>query len=137
MRPFIIWSALLVTAVAFGVGFARAQSAPWCANLDDGTTQCAYYTEQECLETVSGVGGQCTQNPSGAPPQSVPSTSLQRPSGWAPIQVGPPPGLDGVPPLLRARRDREQKRPRKDRLLVQFGWCTIVFMSAERISDCK
>lgn len=97
MRTFVKLSITLVTAVTFCADFASAQSAPWCANLDDGTTQCAFYTEQECLATVSGVGGQCSQNPNSDASQSGPSTLLQQPPGLAPLQVGPPPGLDGAP----------------------------------------
>lgn len=47
---------------------------PWCATIyTQGTTQCTYYTQQECLETLSGVGGECTANPSAGTPTMGPS----------------------------------------------------------------
>ena len=41
---------------------AHAQVPAWCALLDGDQQQCSYFTQQECLETVSGVGGVCIQN---------------------------------------------------------------------------
>jgi hypothetical protein len=45
---------------------AEAQSYPWCAyyNRDaGGATNCGFSTFQQCLATVSGVGGSCGANP--------------------------------------------------------------------------
>ena len=36
----------------------HAQTPSWCAIMG-GTTQCNYFTEQQCLQTLSGIGGQC------------------------------------------------------------------------------
>jgi hypothetical protein len=33
--------------------------ARWCANYVNGTTNCGFYTFQQCLAAVSGVGGSC------------------------------------------------------------------------------
>jgi len=41
---------------------ARAQNSTWCALLDGDEQQCNYNTQQECLETVSGVGGVCIES---------------------------------------------------------------------------
>jgi hypothetical protein len=97
MRALVSLPALLAPAVTCCTVFASAQTVSWCANFDDGTTECDFYTQQECFEAVSGVGGQCFQNLGGwGVRQSWPTTSSQG-SGWAPAQVGPPPGLDGAP----------------------------------------
>jgi Protein of unknown function (DUF3551) len=45
---------------------AAAQNRPWCAYYDfgqDGATNCGFSTYQQCLATVSGVGGSCGPNP--------------------------------------------------------------------------
>lgn len=88
---------------------ARAQNPPWCAIMDnDGSTQCNYYSQQQCLQTLSGIGGECIRNPAGnapndgqRPPLFAPFSGNAR--GLLPLQSqdpGPPPGLDGsaMPP---------------------------------------
>ena len=76
------------------------QNPPWCAIMDnDGNTDCSYYTEQQCLQTVSGIGGVCIRNPAGNAPQPAPSSS-ENAQGLLQLQQqdpGPPPGLDGSP----------------------------------------
>jgi uncharacterized protein DUF3551 len=45
---------------------AAAQNNAWCAYYDfgqDGATNCGFSTFQQCLATVSGVGGSCGPNP--------------------------------------------------------------------------
>jgi Protein of unknown function (DUF3551) len=79
---------------------AAAQNPPWCATMDnDGTTQCNFYTEQQCLQSVSGIGGVCTPNPAGSGPQPAPNLpSSENAQGLLPLQLqnpGPPPGLGG------------------------------------------
>ena len=76
---------------------AHAQDPTWCALLNGDEQQCSYNTQQECLETVSGVGGVCILNPAGGsqqsaqPPQYPSSENAQ---GLLPLQLqnpGPPP----------------------------------------------
>jgi hypothetical protein len=60
MRLLLAFGALLfVTAMDM-----RAASAqPWCAHYDPYTYNCGFYTFEQCLATVSGVGGVCRRNP--------------------------------------------------------------------------
>ena len=51
---------LLLVATAFDVSGAKAQ--PWCAYYDAYTYNCGFYTFEQCLATISGVGGICQQN---------------------------------------------------------------------------
>jgi hypothetical protein len=46
---------------------AHAQYAPWCAQYGSqtGSYDCSYYTFEQCMATVRGVGGFCQQNPRG------------------------------------------------------------------------
>ena len=89
----------------------HAQSLPWCAIMNnDGTTQCNYYTQQQCLQTISGVGGECIPNPAGSAPDGGQRPPLFGPlfgppsenaQGLLPLQSqdpGPPPGLGAMPP---------------------------------------
>jgi len=91
----------LATAAIFVVAPALAQSLPWCAIMDnDGSTQCNYSTQQQCLQTLSGIGGECIRNPAGNAPQQLAPTSpnSENAQGLLPLQLenpGPPPGLDG------------------------------------------
>lgn len=41
---------------------------PWCAYYDALTYNCGFATLQQCIATVSGVGGECRQNVYPAPP---------------------------------------------------------------------
>ena len=78
-----------------------AQNPPWCAIMDnDGTTQCNYYTQQQCLQTLSGIGGQCVLNPGGNASQQPSSTPFsENAQGLLQLQSqdpGPPPDLDAA-----------------------------------------
>jgi len=48
--------------------------APWCANQSTpGMDDCNYYTFEQCLVTVHGLGGACARNP------AVPLVEYDRP----------------------------------------------------------
>jgi hypothetical protein len=85
----------LTAAIALLAEPVHAQNLPWCAILDDvGNTQCNYYTQQQCLQTVSGVGGECIQNPAGSGRQTPTAPSSENAQGLLPLQLqdpGPPP----------------------------------------------
>lgn len=93
---------VLVLATPLIVDSAQAQNynLPWCAILDDdGNLSCAYYNEQQCLATLSGIGGECVRNPAGSGLQApaIPPSS-ENAQGLLPLQLenpGPPPGLGG------------------------------------------
>ena len=95
---------ILALAVAVGTitsiaDTARAQTPAWCALLDGDEQQCSYYTQQECLETVSGVGGVCIMNPAANTSQAMSAQpSSENAQGLLQLQQqdpGPPPGLGG------------------------------------------
>lgn len=105
MQSARVQSGILALAILLIAGSAHAQNynQPWCAILDDdGNLSCAYYNEQQCLATVSGVGGECVRNPSPptptfAPNSTMPNSGQGSPFQGSPLQLdpGPPPGLDG------------------------------------------
>ena len=49
---------------------AEAQNYPWCAYYSEpfGGTNCGFTTFQQCLDTVSGIGGFCNWNTQYVPP---------------------------------------------------------------------
>jgi Protein of unknown function (DUF3551) len=64
-----ILTLLFVAATSAGETAASAQSAgsyPWCAiyyTIDsNGTPSCSFDTRQQCMETISGIGGFCVEN---------------------------------------------------------------------------
>ena len=96
MRSVLTLSIFLATV--FVAEPTYAQNLPWCAIMDnDGSTQCNYYTQQQCLQTLSGIGGECIQNPAGNAPQLAPvRASSENAQGLLPLQLqnpGPPPGI--------------------------------------------
>lgn len=62
---------------------AEAQNYPWCAyyggDADGGGTNCGFTTFQQCLDTVSGIGGFCQRNNLYQPPPGPqPPTRVNR-----------------------------------------------------------
>jgi len=56
----------LTTAAALAPRPATAAyNLPWCAQYQDASVifSCAFYTREQCMATVSGVGGFCMLNP--------------------------------------------------------------------------
>ena len=92
---------VIVSAAALSTAETTyAQNPPWCAIMDNnGTMQCNYYSQQQCLQTISGIGGECIRNPAGNAPNSGQRAPLFGP--LLPLQSqdpGPPPGLGAMPP---------------------------------------
>ena len=57
--------ALSLAAIGFAPRDAQAQGKywPWCAYYNAYTYNCGFATFQQCLATISGVGGFCRANP--------------------------------------------------------------------------
>jgi hypothetical protein len=67
--PILTMTMLLVAATLSSATTAAGQSArsyPWCAiyyTIDsNGTPSCTFDTRQQCMETISGLGGLCVEN---------------------------------------------------------------------------
>jgi hypothetical protein len=71
MRLLLFMLGICVGLVGVGKN-AEAQNYPWCAHLGTGfeSTNCGFTTFQQCMDTVSGIGGFCQ-----------PNTDYQLPSG--------------------------------------------------------
>lgn len=68
MRAFLFASATLLIAGGSLVGSNTQSSArefPWCARstLTSGNPECSYASYSQCQARVSGLGGDCIQNP--------------------------------------------------------------------------
>jgi hypothetical protein len=65
---------LLVSAMLAAAGAmctrADAQNYPWCANyaVKGGATNCGFTTYEQCMVTLSGMGGFCARNTQYVPP---------------------------------------------------------------------
>ncbi len=59
-------TAILVAAMFATAASARAQNYPWCAyyamGADGGGTNCGFVTYEQCMTTLSGMGGFCVLN---------------------------------------------------------------------------
>jgi hypothetical protein len=53
---------VLALAVLMTGGSSRVEAAAWCAFYDMSTYNCGFHTYQQCLDTISGVGGWCQRN---------------------------------------------------------------------------
>jgi hypothetical protein len=57
---------LVIALLLAGAGNAQAREYPWCAQMPiefDYVLTCGYSTFEQCLATISGVGGFCRRNP--------------------------------------------------------------------------
>jgi hypothetical protein len=68
MRPPMLSILLLAAAVLGESPLASAQSPysyPWCARLykENAPTSCYFTSYQQCMTTISGIGGYCYQSP--------------------------------------------------------------------------
>lgn len=68
MRTFAVL-AVVAAALSFNATAANAEGKywPWCAQYDGWTIVCGFATFQQCLATISGVGGICQPNVVGPP----------------------------------------------------------------------
>jgi hypothetical protein len=48
---------------------AQMREYPWCARYDWTTRNCGFVSFQQCLATISGIGGRCEENPRYVPQQ--------------------------------------------------------------------
>jgi hypothetical protein len=71
MRTFLFVIGIVVVSAAMSTR-AEAQNYPWCAyyggNDGGGGENCGFTTFQQCLETISGMGGFCDRNTQYVPP---------------------------------------------------------------------
>lgn len=63
MRHALIVSAFAFVAIVQSGGTAQAREYPWCARYDWTTSNCGFVSYNQCLATISGVGGRCEPNP--------------------------------------------------------------------------
>jgi len=73
----LIQTAIVAAALIAATSASRAQSPydyPWCAiyGRTSGATSCYYATREQCLVTLSGIGGICIASPYYRGPQPGP-----------------------------------------------------------------
>jgi hypothetical protein len=71
MKAFLFMSAALLGITGIGTQ-AHAQNYPWCAYYGGGDmgggTNCGFISFDQCMATVSGIGGYCARNTQYVPP---------------------------------------------------------------------
>jgi hypothetical protein len=71
MRLLIVCGAVALALIAESGAQAQAREYPWCAfyggiggsGIGSSTYNCGFVSFQQCLATISGVGGSCRPNP--------------------------------------------------------------------------
>lgn len=58
---FLLISAL--SAVVLAAATSREAAAQWCAFYDEYTYTCGFKSVRQCLDTISGIGGECRPDP--------------------------------------------------------------------------
>jgi hypothetical protein len=67
----LLLATLVLVPLAFATTPTQAQNYPWCAQYSGrmgGAMNCGFVSFQQCLNTVSGVGGFCIENNTYHPP---------------------------------------------------------------------
>jgi hypothetical protein len=60
MRPSLVLLAILLGIAGGAPSGAQAEEFPWCAiYAKDGDTHCFFTSYEQCMATVSGIGGFC------------------------------------------------------------------------------
>jgi uncharacterized protein DUF3551 len=65
MRTMLLAFATATAAITVSAAPAAAQQSPsyqWCAQYDEGGTNCGFTTLSQCNEALSGNGGFCERN---------------------------------------------------------------------------
>jgi hypothetical protein len=75
MRILLLLPGIFTGAIAIATS-AAGQNYPWCSNFADGWggTNCGFTTFEQCMATVHGAGGFCTQNNTYVPPAAAASS---------------------------------------------------------------
>ena len=60
MRTIAVISIMFAT-LSLSIVEASAE-APWCARYPRGVSNCGFHSFQQCMATVSGIGGFCEPN---------------------------------------------------------------------------
>jgi hypothetical protein len=61
----LVLLALVLLGASTALALAQAQNGPWCAHYNFGNDEavnCRFYSFQQCVADVRGVGGFCSQN---------------------------------------------------------------------------
>ncbi len=63
MKSILFLLGVIVVISAIGTP-AQAQNYPWCALYDTGdqATNCGFVSREQCMATVTGIGGVCVAN---------------------------------------------------------------------------
>lgn len=82
MKTLLFVSALLAGIASVGTP-AVAQNYPWCAQYSGrggGARNCGFTTFDQCMATVSGIGGLCLRNTTYVPTvaRPIPRTRVRR-----------------------------------------------------------
>ena len=72
MRFLLLLLGIVAATTAVGTR-VEAQNYPWCAILDtgDAANNCGFVSREQCMATVSGIGGFCQQDDWYKPPLAV------------------------------------------------------------------
>jgi hypothetical protein len=81
MRTLLFVTGMLAAAGAMSTG-AQAQNYPWCAQYggqNGGASNCGFTTFEQCMATLSGMGGFCDRNTQYVPPPGPHRPGADRP----------------------------------------------------------
>jgi Protein of unknown function (DUF3551) len=82
--------ALLVAFLSYAIDNGPARAQVWCAEYDSFTQNCGFSTREQCLATVSGVGGICRLDPRTRTPDAIPPPGGRRDAPPEPTPSRPP-----------------------------------------------
>jgi hypothetical protein len=63
---------VLAASVPAQAGLFRPATGRWCAEMTIGLNDCSYASYEQCMATLSGIGGICSVNLQAPPPEPPP-----------------------------------------------------------------
>lgn len=122
---------------------AAAKEPGWCAEYRNGGNNCGFYTHEQCMASVSGVGGFCNRNPFAGPDkpdtrkeQSTESKpkrkdKQQEKERAAPAQKPVPPPATAQPVSPPAAQPPAASAPSTQQLVSSFGSARALILSGK------
>jgi len=142
MRIFALCSLAVVTVLALNTP-ATAKEPGWCAEYRNGGNNCGFYTHEQCMASVSGIGGFCNRNPFAGeekPAARREQTSEPKPrrkekevekERAAPAQKPVPPPAAAQPVSPPAAQPPAASAPSTQQLVASFGSARALILSGK------
>jgi tetratricopeptide (TPR) repeat protein len=142
MRILVVGSFIAAAGLAL-VAPAAAKEPGWCASYRNGGNNCGFYTYDQCMAAVSGIGGFCNRSPYAEPekpaarreqtsePKPRRKEKVEEKEQAAPAQKPVPPPATAQPVSPPAAQPPAASAPSTQQLVSSFGAARALILSGK------